>query len=295
MIQSMTGYGQGTADLPSRKLSIEIKSLNSKGLDINMKLPPWFREKELEVRNLLGRLQRGKIDIYLGSESTGEDLPSAFNKPLAHKYHTELKELSHEFREDCPGGLLPLVLRMPDVLNTSLQEIQPGEWEIIMAGFRQAIDRVEEFRSTEGIAMEADLRERIQAILALLAQVLPFENERKEQVRNRLVKELERLNTVAAGTGVDPNRLEQELLFYLERMDFSEEKVRLQKHADYFLETLGSGSGGSQGKKLGFITQEMGREINTLGSKASHAGIQKLVVGMKEELEKIREQLQNVL
>ncbi|MFH1160042.1 MAG: YicC/YloC family endoribonuclease [bacterium] len=293
MIKSMTGYGKGVVDLPARKLTIEIKSLNSKGLDLNVKIPAWFREKELDVRSLLATLQRGKIDLFISSESTSETLAYSINKPLAHKYYEELKELLHEFREDCPGGLLPLVVRMPDVLTTGRQEIDPSEWEAIRGELERAIGQVEEFRIQEGATLEGDIRSRVTSILALLEKVLPFEKERKEQVRQNLLKELDQLISSPVATRIDPNRFEQELIYYLERMDFTEEKVRLQKHGEFFLETLQSAE--SQGKKLGFITQEMGREINTLGSKASHAEIQKIVVQMKEELEKIREQLLNIL
>ncbi|MBL7138133.1 MAG: YicC family protein [Bacteroidales bacterium] len=293
MIKSMTGYGRSVAELPGKQITIEIKSLNSKGFDLNVKIPPWFREKELEFRNMLSFLQRGKIDLFILSEATGDELPYSLNKSLAHRYFEALKELQHEFNEENPEGLLPLVVRMPDILQSDREEIDPAQWEVIRLKLEEALREVEKFREKEGMVHQEEMIKRIMAILALLNDIEPLDAERKEMVRSNLQKALDQFLATNGAARADSNRFEQELIYYLEKMDFTEERVRLKKHCDYFLETLNDTE--SQGKKLSFICQEIGREINTLGSKASHAGIQKIVVQMKDELEKVKEQLLNIL
>ena len=293
MIKSMTGYGKAVAELPGKKITIEIKSLNSKGIDLNVKIPSWFREKELDIRNILSTLQRGKIDLFISFESTGDTLSYTLNKALAHQYYEALKELQREFREENPEGLLPMVMRMPDILESDREEIDPDQWELIISKLEEALGEVEKFRELEGKVLQDDMVPRVDNILALLNAVEPLDEERKELVRNNLQKALDQFLANNNAARADSNRFEQELIYYLEKMDFTEEKVRLRKHCDYFLETITGTE--SQGKKLGFICQEIGREINTLGSKASHAGIQQIVVQMKDELEKIKEQLLNIL
>ena len=293
MIKSMTGYGKAVAELPGKKITIEIKSLNSKGIDLNVKIPSWFREKELDIRNILSTIQRGKIDLFISFESTGDTLSYTLNKALAHQYYEALKELQREFREENPEGLLPMVMRMPDILESDREEIDPDQWELIISKLEEALGEVEKFRELEGKVLQDDMVPRVDNILALLNAVEPLDEERKELVRNNLQKALDQFLANNSAARADSNRFEQELIYYLEKMDFTEEKVRLRKHCDYFLETITGTE--SQGKKLGFICQEIGREINTLGSKASHAGIQQIVVQMKDELEKIKEQLLNIL
>jgi len=293
MIKSMTGYGKAVTEIPGKKLTIEVKTLNSKGLDLNVKIPAWFREKELEIRNSLAALQRGKIDLYISSESTGDRITYSINKPLAIKYHEELKALQRELREEESAELLSLVMKMPDVLQTSQGEIDPTVWDMIRSEIELAVRQADKCRMKEGGVLEQDISSRIDAILSLLPQIEPLEKERKERIKRNLRKELEEFVSTTGVLQTDQNRFEQELIYYLEKMDFTEEKVRLKKHCDYFLETMNEKE--SQGKKLGFICQEMGREINTLGSKASHAEIQKIVIRMKDELEKIKEQLLNIM
>ncbi len=293
MIKSMTGYGKAVAELPGKQITIEIKALNSKGIDMNVKIPLWFREKELEIRTRLSSLQRGKIDLFISVESTGDKLSYTLNKALAHRYYEALKELQLDFSEENPEGLLPLVMRMPDILQSDREEIDPQQWEIIRSELEEALVAVERFRELEGNVLQDDMVKRVESIVNLLTAIEPLDGERKEMVRNNLQKALDQFLANNGAAQADSNRFEQELIYYLEKMDFTEEKVRLRKHCDYFLETLNETE--SQGKKLGFICQEMGREINTLGSKASHAGIQQIVVQMKDELEKIKEQLLNIL
>jgi uncharacterized protein (TIGR00255 family) len=292
MIRSMTGYGKSQAALPGRKLTIEIKTLNSKQLDLSLKLPAYFREKELVVRTLVNRfLVRGKVDFYVTQELTGEALNYSVNHDLAMKYHAGLKLLRKEMREDTP--LLPLVLRMPDVLESGREEISEEDWTIVETTITQTLFQVNGYRDEEGKALEEDLLKHVQTILQLLDEVDPYEKSRIEEIRQRISKDFAKLSGDFNGAAPDANRFEQELIYYLEKLDITEEKVRLLKHCQYFLETMSQEE--TQGKKLGFITQEMGREINTIGSKANHAAIQKIVVQMKDELEKIKEQLNNIL
>jgi uncharacterized protein (TIGR00255 family) len=295
MIVSMTGYGKATAELSGKTLSIEIKSLNSKGLDLSVKLPGAFREKEMEVRNLLSqRLERGKIDLYVGVDKTEDSVTFSINKPVAVHYYRELKEILSELNEENEQGLLPAILKIPDVLQGEKSEFSETDWVILLDGIERGLQLAEEFRRGEGKILEADLLSRVHLILNFLDDIEPFEKNRTLDIRERLRKGFQNLsNSDLLPSVPDENRFEQELIYYIERLDITEEKVRLRKHCDYFIQTLNDKN--SQGKKLGFISQEMGREINTIGSKANDAEIQKIVVQMKDELEKIKEQLGNIL
>lgn len=287
MVVSMTGFGKATAQFGSKKLTVEIRSLNSKGLDVNTRLPQVYREKDLEIRNLVaGALNRGKVDLSVYVESDGADSGNRLNTELIKLYHGQLKALSEELGET--SDLLAAVLRFPEVLQSEREELNEDEWKAVSAVVSDAVERLNEHRAEEGRAMEKDLRANVAFILEQLEAIEPLEGERQTQVRERLQKNLEELKEKA-----DENRFEQELIYYLEKFDINEEKVRLRKHCSYFISVLEEDQ--SQGKKLGFIGQEMGREINTIGSKANHAGIQKHVVQMKDVLEKIKEQVLNVL
>jgi uncharacterized protein (TIGR00255 family) len=294
MIKSMTGFGKAVLDIPGRKLTVEIKTLNSKQLDLNLKIPGYLREKEWEVRAILTqRFERGKIDFFIGTEVTGEMLSYSVNHSLAKKYHAELKSLALELQEEPFAELLAMVLKMPDVMQSSQDELNEHDWISVSRAIDDAMVQTDMFRINEGNVLEADMTKRVQGILQLLGTIEPFEKKRIIELRERLLRDLEKYTGDFNGSAPDQNRFEQELIYYLEKLDITEEKVRLMKHCGYFLETLNEA--GSQGKKLGFVTQEMGREINTLGSKAGDAEIQKIVVQMKDELEKIKEQLGNIL
>jgi uncharacterized protein (TIGR00255 family) len=295
MIISMTGYGKALVDLPGKKLLIEIKTLNNKGIDISVKLPAAFRDKEIEVRTLLSqRLERGKVELYITHERPSDTTTYSIDKTLFTQYYHSVKSLLSELKEENQEGLLPVILRIPDVLKNESSELEENDWEEISLGIEKALSSVEEFRSAEGSILEVDLRKRVHLILTLLDSIKPLEENRINDIKERIrigfqnVTKSDLLDKVP-----DENRFEQELIYYIERLDITEEKVRLKKHCDYFIETLSEPL--SQGKKLGFVTQEMGREINTIGSKANDAGIQKFVIQMKDELEKIKEQLLNVL
>ena len=294
MIRSMTGYGQSAAEIPGRRLSIEVKSLNSKQTDLSLRIPGFLREREPEIRSLAAQsLERGKIDLYISAESSQEQRPVAINKALALRYHAELKDLQKEFREDCPEGLLPLILKMPDVLQAEQEEMAEADWAVVRAALENALLQADAFRVQEGAVLEEDIAGRIRSIAGLLEQVATHEPARMEVIRGNLMRAFEKYSENGTSVKADPNRFEQELIFYLEKLDFTEEKVRLKKHCDHFLEVMEKEQ--SQGKKLGFIAQEIGREVNTLGSKANDASIQRIVVEMKDELEKVKEQLMNIL
>ena len=295
MIKSMTGYGKAGIEITGRKLTIEIKSLNSKQFDLNLKIPGYFREKELEVRNILMQaLDRGKIDLYITTEVTGEVPNFSLNNDLARRYHKELCQLRQELNEPSSESLLPVILKMPDVLQTSREEITENDWHCIVSAINEAIRQMDLYRTNEGENLAADFSKRVDLILHLTGEIEPFEKSRITEIRERMIRDFANLASADLnGSAPDKNRFEQEVIYYLEKLDFTEEKVRLRQHCEYFHETLDEPV--SQGKKLGFIVQEMGREINTLGSKAAHAGIQRVVVQMKDELEKIKEQLGNIL
>ena len=285
MIHSMTGYGKSVLQFPNKTISIEIKSLNSKSLDLNMRMPSMYRSKELDLRKLIAsKLNRGKVDFSLFFESTGEVTPANVNPTVVNKYIEQLEGLVTGNKMD----LLQMAIKMPDAISTEREDIDESEWADIQNGVLNALENLRAYRMEEGNVLELDFTKRISHISNLLEQVLEIDPERITNVRERLHKGVSELKEK-----YDENRFEQELVYYIEKFDITEEKVRLQNHLEYFTKTLNSDN--SNGKKLGFISQEIGREINTIGSKANFAPMQKLVVQMKDELEKIKEQLLNVL
>lgn len=292
MIQSMTGYGKATAELPDKKINVEIKSLNSKAMDLSARIAPAYREKEIEIRNEISRtLERGKVDFSLWVEKK-ESVENAtpINQVLVEGYYNQIKEMAAKLNIPVPSDWFQTLLRMPDVLTkTETQELTEEEWNATHIAVQEAINHLVDFRKQEGAALEQKFREKIANISRLLEAVEPYEKERVEKIKERITDALEKTISV----DYDKNRLEQELIYYIEKLDVNEEKQRLGNHLKYFISTLESGNG--QGKKLGFIAQEMGREINTLGSKSNHAEMQKIVVQMKDELEQIKEQVLNVM
>ncbi|MDD7884753.1 YicC/YloC family endoribonuclease [Flavivirga sp. 57AJ16] len=285
MIYSMTGYGKSVLQLPTKKITIELKSLNSKNLDLNARMPSIYREKELVIRKLLAaKLVRGKVDFSIYVEATAEDTSTQINTPVVKQYIEQLKNVV----DGDAIELLKMAVRFPDALNTVREEIDDNEWNAVEAQINTAINDLIDHRLDEGKVLEADFNKRVITIENILEQVIAMDPERVEGVRERLLKGLEDLKEK-----YDENRFEQELVYYIEKFDITEEKVRLKNHLNYFTECINSKD--SNGKKLGFISQEMGREINTIGSKSNHAPMQQLVVQMKDELEKIKEQLLNVL
>jgi uncharacterized protein (TIGR00255 family) len=295
MIKSMTGFGKATLELGSRKISVEIKSLNSKQLDINTRIAGPYREKELEIRADTGRfLERGKIDINILLDSNGDGSGLSLNKPLIRNYYSQLRELALELNEPATLALLPVITRLPEALKSEREEIDENEWIALNSTIQEALKQIDAFRLQEGLLLEKDMIARISNILALLELVEPFEKRRIVLLRERMMRnQAEYRDANANPEKFDENRFEQELFYFLEKLDITEEKIRLHQHCDYFKETLAEPD--SNGRKLGFILQEIGREINTLGSKANDADMQKLVVQMKDELEKIKEQILNIL
>jgi len=291
MIKSMTGYGKSVVAIQHQKLMVEIRTLNSKQLDINLRIPQAFREKEIELRTFLReRLQRGKIDFSISGEQSEKAGGPLLNKTLAYHYFTQLKELAGKIGREDKEDYLAIITRLPDVFAVSEEPVDKKDWDVLLQTVADAIDKVSQFRSHEGSVLEEDFRRRIATILQLLGEVDKYEQSRIDRVKERIIKSL---NENLPEMQYDKNRLEQELIYYLEKLDVTEEKIRLKKHCDYFLEVLGSGE--TVGKKLAFVLQEIGREINTLGSKANDADMQKIVVLMKDELEKIKEQMLNIL
>jgi len=291
MIQSMTGYGKAECLLPDKKLTIEIRSLNSKQMDTSARLPALYKEKELEIRQIVsGSLERGKVECTFFYE-LGSDAPSgSINEAVVKSYYEQLLSVSRSVGLEASAELLSTVMRLPDTIRSEKAELEEDEWSAVKEGLRQALQQLNGFRHHEGEAMDQDLRKRVEAIAQKLKAVEGLEAERLERIKERIGGNLAQF---LKKEEVDENRFEQELIYYIEKLDVSEEKVRLAKHCSYFLETMSNK--GPVGKKLGFISQEMGREINTLGSKANHAEIQRLVVEMKDELERIKEQVLNVL
>ena len=282
----MTGFGKASLQLPSKKITVEIKSLNSKGLDLNTRMSSIYREMELGLRNQISQLlERGKIDFSLYIEVTGEETSSKINVPIVKGYMNQLKAVNAATDDT---ELLKMAIRMPDALKTEREEIDEKEWQEIQKVINQALENIVQFRKDEGASLEKEFQLRIAKIRTLMKEAVAYDAERVATVKTRLRTALEELKA-----SVDENRFEQELIFYLEKYDITEEKVRLENHLNYFIETLSGKE--ANGRKLGFITQEMGREINTMGSKSNHAEMQKLVVMMKDELEKIKEQVLNVL
>ena len=287
----MTGYGKAEAIWGDKKIHAEIKSLNSKSLDLNTRIAPVYREKEMEIRALIAqRLERGKVDFNLWIEKNESSASATINAEVVANYVAQIQRISEEKNIPLPENLWELVLRLPDCTQVPAAEtFDEGEWQAVHTAVLQAIEQLVAFRQQEGAALYLKFNEKIDNIEALLAQIEPFEQARVEKIRNRLVERLAELR----GIDYDKNRLEQELIFYIEKLDISEEKQRLTNHLNYFRETMKQRHG--QGKKLGFIAQEMGREINTPGSKSNQAEMQNIVVKMKDELEQIKEQVLNVM
>lgn len=285
MIYSMTGYGKSVLQLPTKKITIELKSLNSKSLDLNARMPSIYREKELAIRKLLAdKLVRGKVDFSIYVEATADDTSTQINTPVVKQYMKQLREVVNS--DDLE--LLKMAVRFPDALNTVREEIDETEWQAIEKEIDKAVTELNNYRLNEGKVLEKDFNNRVIEISKILDKIVTMDPERVEGVRERLLKGVQDLKEK-----YDENRFEQELVYYIEKFDITEEKVRLKNHLNYFTESINSKD--SNGKKLGFIGQEMGREINTIGSKSNYAPMQQLVVQMKDELEKIKEQLLNVL
>ncbi len=288
MIQSMTGYGKSVLQLPTKKVTIEIKSLNSKNLDLNVRIPSYYKEKELAVRKkLASALVRGKVDFSIFVEMTADETSTTINHGVVKEYMQQLRSV---VQTESPNDveLLQMAVRMPDALKTEREELDENEWNLINQNIDIAIKDIVQYRIDEATSLEIDFTERIANIKTYLEEVKALDGDRVENVKIRLQKAIDDLKVAT-----DENRFEQELIYYLEKLDINEEKVRLANHLDYFLQTLSSEN--SNGKKLGFIVQEMGREINTTGSKANFAPMQKAVIQMKNELEQIKEQILNVL
>ena len=291
MILSMTGYGKAVATYGSKKIYAEVKSLNSKAIDLSTRIAPLYREKEMEIRTLIAQqLERGKIDFSLWIEEESTSLATPINKALVESYYQQIKGISEATGIPEPADWYATLMRMPDVLSrTEVKELTDEEWAVARSVVVEAVEKLMDFRRQEGAALEKKFCEKLDNIAALLASIEPYEVERTEKIRERILDSLQK----SLGVEYDKNRFEQELIFYIEKLDINEEKQRLTNHLDYFRETMNEGHG--QGKKLGFIAQEMGREINTTGSKSNHAEMQIIVVKMKDELEQIKEQVLNVM
>lgn len=287
----MTGFGKAIAELPNRKITIEIKSLNSKQLDLSLRVPAMLREKEMEMRNAVSRrVERGKVEVNVYIETIGAENVAQFNLPLLKAYKTQIEKMAQELQIEVPADWYSVLFRFPDTMKAdTVPTAESTDFEALASALEEALDRLMEYRRAEGIKLEEFFTLRISHIRELLAQVPQFETQRVEHIRARITDNLASLPHIE----YDRGRLEQEMIFYIEKLDINEEKQRLAQHLDYFMETLNGHYG--QGKKLGFISQEMGREINTLGSKSNHAEMQRLVVKMKDELEQIKEQVLNVM
>jgi uncharacterized protein (TIGR00255 family) len=291
MIKSMTGYGKAIAETSQKKITIEIKSLNSKQLDLNTKLPWLYKEKEPEIRNLVSqKLDRGKIDLSIYFDMLDEEISTVINKSAVKSYYKQFEEIASELQINLDDQIFTAIMKLPDTLKTDKQEIPEDEWVMVKSKITESINMLDQYRIEEGNSIMNDLKKCIGKILSMLQSVETFE-------QGRIIKVKEKLRTLleenVGGDNIDKNRFEQELIFYLEKFDINEEKVRLRTHCEYFLETIDAPS--PNGKILNFISQEIGREINTIGSKANDASIQKLVVMMKDDLEKIKEQTMNIL
>ncbi len=287
----MTGYGKVTAEFEGKKIHVEIKSLNSKALDLSTRIAPLYREKEMEIRNLIaGRLERGKVDFNLWVEKDVVDSATPINMAVLESYYKQIHSIAETTGIPLPDDWFATLLRLPDVMTkVEVQELSEEEWAVVSQAIHEAIDHLVAFRIQEGAALERKFTEKLDNITALLASIEVYETERVNRIRERIVEALEKTLSV----DYDKNRLEQELIYYIEKLDINEEKQRLANHLRYFRQTMAEGHG--QGKKLGFIAQEMGREINTTGSKSNHAEMQNIVVKMKDELEQIKEQVLNVM
>ena len=291
MLKSMTGYGKSVCELENKKVITEVKSLNSKQLDVNIRMPSYYKEKEIVLRNEISKqLVRGKVDISIFVESVDTISVPKINQSVVKNYYEQLHNISTDLDISDDNNLLPVIIGLPDTLKVEKQTLEQEEWSTVFEKIKLAITGCDEFRIQEGTALEKDIIQRIYNISNLLSEVGVFENHRIDKIKKGIYNNL---NEFIETEKIDQNRFEQEIIYYLEKIDITEEKVRLNNHCNYFLETANSDD--PIGKKLGFITQEIGREINTLGSKANNADIQKLVIQMKDELEKIKEQVLNVL
>lgn len=289
MIQSMTGFGKAIADLTGRKVTVEIKSLNSKQLDLSVRIPNLYKEHEMTLRNTLSRkLVRGKVDFLVYIENTSTDTSNTINLGILEGYYLQLKEASQKIGIPEPADWFQTLMRMPDVMKYETQEVDEEEWKKVLSVVDKALDQLFEFRKQEGLMLEKLFMEKIGNISSLLSEIENYESNRIEKIKTRIMEGIESLNVE-----IDKNRFEQEMVYYIEKLDINEEKNRLNNHLKYFIETMKKDNG--QGKKLGFIAQEIGREINTMGSKSNNADMQQVVVRMKDELEQIKEQVLNVL
>lgn len=286
----MTGFGKATAELNKRKVTVEVKSLNSKQLDLSVRMPNLYKENEMGIRNLLSRtLERGKVDFLIFVENIGNETTTQINQGVVEAYHSQITESAKKLGVSVPADWFQVLVRMPDVLKYEAQEADVEEWEAVMKVVNEALKQMQDFRKQEGAMLQKLFEEKIGNISSLLSEIEPYEAERLDKVKSRIMEALQKIE----GFDYDKNRFEQEMIYYIEKLDINEEKSRLTNHLKYFLETVKSGSG--QGKKLGFITQEIGREINTMGSKSNNADMQQIVVRMKDELEQLKEQVLNVL
>lgn len=290
MIQSMTGFGKATAEFPTKKITVEIKSLNSKQLDLSARIPSIYKEYELSIRSLISnRLERGKVEFAIYIENTSKETTSQINQNILEGYYNQIIETSNKLNIAQPTDWFQILLRLPDALKYEAQEADEEEWKLVLATINKAIDQLIEFRKQEGAMLEKLFEQKLSNIANLLSEIEQYEGERIERVKTRIIEALEKIENF----DYDKNRFEQEMIYYIEKLDINEEKSRLDNHIKYFTQTMKDNSG--QGKKLGFIAQEMGREINTTGSKSNHAQMQQIVVQMKDELEQIKEQILNVL
>ena len=286
----MTGLGKVTAEFPSKKVTVEIKALNSKQLDLSTRIPSIYKEKEMSIRSLLLQsLERGKVEFNIYIEYIGKDTPTQINLTAVENYYNQIKNIADKLNIALPSDWFQTLLRMPDVIKTEAQEVNEEEWNTVQNTIKEAIQHLCDFRIQEGAMLQKLFEQKIANIKRILSEIEIYEKERIEKIKARITDNLEKI----AGQDYDKNRFEQEMIYYIEKLDVNEEKNRLDNHLKYFISTMESGQG--QGKKLGFIAQEMGREINTLGSKSNHAEMQKIVVQMKDELEQIKEQVLNVL
>lgn len=291
MIQSMTGYGKADAEFQGKKIHVEVKSLNSKALDLTTRVAQLYREKEMEMRAMIqNSLERGKVEFSLWVEKSETVTAASINGNIVAAYAQQIKEISETLGWNLPADPWSVIVRLPEITQSNAAEtLSEEEWGVVRGAVQEAIDHLVAFRKQEGVALAAKFAEKLDNIAALMEQIVPFEQSRVAKIRERLEARLEELK----GVDYDKNRLEQELIYYIEKLDISEEKQRLANHLNYFRETMQNGHG--QGKKLGFIAQEMGREINTTGSKSNQAEMQNIVVKMKDELEQIKEQVLNVM
>jgi uncharacterized protein (TIGR00255 family) len=286
----MTGFGKVTAELPAKKVTVEIKALNSKQLDLSTRIPSAYKEMEMQMRSrLLASLERGKVEFSIQIEYIGKEVPTQLNQPAIESYHRQIKDMAEQLNIPLPSDWFAVLLRMPDVIKTDVADLEANEWDAVQQTVEQAIEQLHRFRLQEGEMLQKLFIQKIDNIASLLQELEKYEGERIERIKARITENLEKV----LSTDYDKNRFEQEMIYYIEKLDVNEEKNRLFNHLKYFISTMESGQG--QGKKLGFIAQEIGREINTLGSKSNHVGMQQIVIRMKDELEQIKEQVLNVL